>query len=163
MPSMNPNEKVANALDAPIPGQSLTQDPSTPMSWETPPQITDLKEAREYLFEQMTHPDKIGNILFMLNEDIPVSKVAMMLVKQGFRDGMWTPDLLLSLIEPTALMLIAVAKEVGVDPVIIDPKLLKTAQNDMAIEKAIGKKKIPKAVKLEAEGLMTPVEGMDNE
>ena len=158
------NKMATNVLDAPIPGQGLTTDPATPSPWETPPEITDVKEAREYLFEKITNPDNIGNILFMLNSDIPVSKVASLLVKDGFNKGLWTPDLVLLLLEPTALMLIAVAKEVGIDPVIINPKLKrKLASNSIEMIKI--QSGAAKNIKEGAEvldGLMAPTGGTNN-
>ena len=75
-----------------------------------------------------------------------------MYVKKGFQDGMWTPDLVLTLMEPTALMIIAIAKEVGIDPVIIDPKLLDNADNAMQFMRTMGKE-IPEVVKRETEGM----------
>jgi hypothetical protein len=157
------NKMAVNKLDAPMPGQSLTTNPDTPQAWETPPEITDVKEGREYLFEKITNPDNIGNILFMLNSDIPVSKIASLLVKDGFRKGLWSPDLVLLLLEPTALMLIAVAKEVGIDPVIINPKLKqKMASNSVdliKIKSGMAKKNIKEGAEV-LEGLMAPTGGM---
>ncbi len=75
------NQMAANGLDAPVPGESLTTDPATPQRWESPPEITDVKEAREYIFDELTNPEKIRSLLTLLNSDIPVSKFASLSVK----------------------------------------------------------------------------------
>ena len=45
-----------NDFDRPIPGQSLTDEPGN-YPWEHPPQYTDLREARDRIFDGMTKPE----------------------------------------------------------------------------------------------------------
>ena len=151
------NQETVNELNAPIPGQSLTQDPENPQPWETPPEITDVQEAQELLFNQITAPDRIGSLLTILNEGIPVSKVATMAVKQGVFEGRWTPDLMLLLIEPTALMMVAIAKEFGVEPVVVDEAIREAMVSDLDIMRELGG--IPEEsmeIGEEMAGLMSP-------
>ncbi len=155
------DQETVNELNTPIPGQSLTQDPAIPQSWETPPEITDVAEARELIFKQITDPTRIGYLLLTLDSGIPVSKVANMAVKQGVFEGLWTPDLMLLLLEPTALMMIAVAKEAGIEPTIIDKKLQQASVNylDVIREMGIEEGEIEAAIPEET-GLMSPTESI---
>ena len=111
---------ISRFLDAPVPGQGLTQDPEVKQPWETPPKVTDIKEARETIFRQLISPERGPQLLEMIDQGVPVSKIATMVAKQGFKDGLWTPDLVLMLIEPVAIMIIAIARKYGMTPVIIE-------------------------------------------
>ena len=126
---------IAQFLDAPVPGQGLTQDPEVPQQWETPPQITDIKEARELVFRQLIEPTRLPHMLTLVESGIPVSTIAMTVVKQGFKDGMWTPDLGLLLLEPTAIMVIAIAREFEFEPIIAEEGMAETASDQMAMLK----------------------------
>lgn len=136
---------ISRFLDAPVPGQGLTQDPEVRQPWETPPQITDIKEARELIFRQMISPEKGPHLLEMIDQGIPVSKIAMMMAKQGFKDGLWTPDLVLMLIEPVAIMIIAVARKYGMSPVIINEDIQDAVETEINNIKAL-EEKVPEGL-----------------
>lgn len=137
---------IAAYLDAPTPGQGLTQDPEVPQQWETPPQITDIKEARELIFRQLIEPTRLPSMLTLIESGTPVSKIAMMVVKQGFKDGLWNPDLGLLLLEPTAIMTIAIAREFEYEPVIASEDIAMTAEDQMNRIKQL-QEKIPEETK----------------
>ena len=40
-------------MDAPIPGQSLTNSPENSYPWEQPPVLTDVKEASMFFFSKL--------------------------------------------------------------------------------------------------------------
>jgi len=153
------DQVVADSLNAPIPGQGLTQDPENPQPWETPPEIMDVTEAREIIFERLIDPSIIGELLTLVENGMPVSKIASMVVKQGFREGLWTPDLVLSLMEPTALMIIAIAKEFDFEPVIIDEELARSAEEQLDFIKKTQEKVPENIIEEKPEGLMAPMKG----
>jgi hypothetical protein len=103
-------------FDAPIPGQSLTQDPDTPMPYERPPEFTNFEKAQEYLFDMMM--DMSGEILELLNQGIPVSFVGPQFAVMGAMKGKWNPDLMLLLLEPAIYITIYIAEMGGVEYVL---------------------------------------------
>ena len=65
------NEEILNHLgkmEAPIPGQSLTNNPDEPYPWEKPPTYTNLNEALYGLFDIMTDEEMYINIVTALGE-----------------------------------------------------------------------------------------------
>lgn len=98
----------------PIPGSSLTNSPDTPYPWEQPAQYTELQPAIDALFLELTEPDAYYSIMDLVRNDVPVSDIAQVILTDGFQKGMWNPDLMLLLIEPTMYMIIAFAEKAGI-------------------------------------------------
>ena len=111
------NEEILNHLgkmEAPIPGQSLTNNPDEPYPWEKPPTYTNLNEALYGLFDIMTDEEMYINIVTALGEGMPVTNLAQVFLEDGFKKGAWNPDLKLLLAEPTMYMLMSMAEKAGV-------------------------------------------------
>ena len=49
---------------------------------------------------------------------------------KGFTEGLWNPDLLLRLIEPTTYMILALAERALIDPVIYDDESIDDAAEE---------------------------------
>ena len=62
------------ALQAAIPGQSLTDEPRN-FPWERPPEIVDPDEAIRYHIDRVSKEDVIDNIFFALEFGVPVKKL----------------------------------------------------------------------------------------
>merc|ERR1712078_77917 len=45
----------------------------------------------------------------MINDGIPLDELAQVVLYKGYTEGLWNPDLMLMLIEPTIYLLIAIA------------------------------------------------------
>jgi hypothetical protein len=103
-------------FDAPIPGQSLTQNPESPMPYERPPEFVDYEQAQEYLFDKMT--DTSDDIIDLIADGIPLSIMAVSAVFSGFAEGKWNPDLMMLLIEPALYILMFIAEQSGVEYVL---------------------------------------------
>ena len=135
----------------PVPGQSLTSDPSSPAPYEKPPQYTSVHEASEDIFEGLIEKQTYREILDLLTEDVPVMDIVQTLLFTGFKEGKWNPDLMLMLAEPVAYMLLALAERAG-----IDPKIYQGEEDDEAEERVFGvefkKEKISRIKKLAALG-----------
>jgi hypothetical protein len=110
----------------PIPGQSLTNSPDTPYPWETPPEYTDLNPAIDALFIELTEEDVYLSILGMIEDDVSVGEITQLVLFDGFQKGLWNPDLLMLLIEPTMYMILALAEKAGIP----DIKLYQGEEND---------------------------------
>ena len=89
---------IENTLDAPIPGQSLTDTPGN-AKWEHPPQFVKVDEAAEYIWDRLHEKEILSQIVSFLENDIPVEAIARMVLFGGFVEGKWTPDVALLLSE----------------------------------------------------------------
>jgi hypothetical protein len=111
------NEEILNHLgkmEAPIPGQSLTNNPDEPRPWEKPPTYTNLNEALHGLFDIMIDEEMYINIVTALGEGMPVTNLAQVFLEDGFKKGAWNADLMLLLAEPIMYMLMSMAEKAGV-------------------------------------------------
>ena len=99
----------------PTPGQSLTNSPDTPYPWEQPPQFTELSPAIDALFLELTEPEAYHSIMDLVRNGVPVGDIAQVILTDGFQKGMFNPDLMMLLIEPTMYMIIAFAEKAGID------------------------------------------------
>ena len=104
-----------NMFDAPIPGQSLTQSPDTPLPYETPPEFVNVEDAREWLFEHLTDPESVPELIGFISDGVPIEILATQVVFGGMVSGKWNTDMMLLLIEPAVYTLLFIAEQSGVD------------------------------------------------
>lgn len=83
---------------APIPGQSLTDEPKN-YAWERPPEITDHNEAVKYHIERIQDEDVIDNVFFALEFGVPVKTLSEAMMTGAVGNGIHTIDTSL-IIEP---------------------------------------------------------------
>ena len=118
----NPNAIAKEAepflFEGPTAGQSLTNDPSNPYPWEKAPEMTSVKMATEKIFFDLLKKDNLTTVASLMSQKTPVVDVANLLLTAGFQKGKWNPDMMLSLLEPTMYMLMAIAEKAGIDPVL---------------------------------------------
>lgn len=112
-------------MERAVPGEELTKSPDSSRPWRKPPEFTDQQEAQEAIFADLISEETLPNILEIIRSGMPVTTLSHLYLQKGFGDGRWTPDLLMLLLEPTSIMIIAIAREFGIDPVIKEPKLKK--------------------------------------
>lgn len=105
-------------FDGPIPGESLTSNPDTPMPYEKPAEYTSAEKAVEFIFNQLIDENNLDPILDLMRQDLPVENIAQVIIFEGFRQGKWNPDLMLILIEPVIYVLLALAEYAGIDAVL---------------------------------------------
>ena len=98
-------EADQNPFDAPIPGQSLTNEPGN-AAWEHPAQFADADSAMEFVMKKLTNQNMNEQILLMLKNKIPVEAITRLVVFGGFVEGKWTVDVA-TLITPLVMQLIA--------------------------------------------------------
>jgi len=118
----NPNAIAKEAepflFEGPTAGQSLTNDPSNPYPWEKAPEITSVKTATEKIFFDLLKDENLTTVATLMSQKTPVVDIANLLLTAGFQKGKWNPDMMLSLLEPTMYMLMAIAEKAGIDPVL---------------------------------------------
>ena len=120
-PNMIAKEAEVHLFERPVPGQSLTNSPEQPYPWETPPEITSVREGTERIFLDLLKDENLVSITDMMAQGTPIDDVASMLLVTGFQKGKWNPDMMLQLMEPTMYMLLAIAEKTGINPVIDGP------------------------------------------
>ena len=159
-------------LDKPIPGQSLTNDPDSPLPFEQASVHTELAPAIDDLIVRLCEPDIFHPVINALRAGLPVSEMAEQILFEGFSQGFYNPDLMLLLVEPTMYILIALADMVDVEPRIdseddpSDPEeQLSNIEKaiDMAKEKVVPSQvpaEIAKKVEEQAEKLELPTKSL---
>ena len=98
-------EPDVNRLDAPIPGQSLTDEPGN-YPWEHPPKTPSLEEATDYVYESMMKPENMERMFTLLRMGIPIEALVKIITFSGFLEGRWTVDTA-KLLEPIVAMMVA--------------------------------------------------------
>lgn len=100
--------RMGAVFSAPVPGQSWTHAPkSTP--WEHPPQYTSLEKAMNFLMNELLEPEKLKELLTMMQGRMAIEAIARTILFAGFQQGLWNPDLSMLMLKPLMLALIAIA------------------------------------------------------
>tara|TARA_R110001606_G_scaffold102656_3_gene225033 strand:+ start:724 stop:1299 length:576 start_codon:yes stop_codon:yes gene_type:complete len=105
---------MANVFDAPIPGQSLTDEPKN-YPWERPPEIVDPRQAVKFHLEGLNNPDSLDNIIELIQLGVPVSALAKTAVTTAQMEGIHSVDVGLLIGDIIKEELITIAEEAGVD------------------------------------------------
>ena len=106
----NQFDKVGvNPFNAPIPGESLTTSSDMPKAWERPPQYTNPDKCMEAVYMELTEDETLRELVTLIDNKTPLDQIAQVVLYRGYTQGLWNPDLMLMLIEPTIYLLIAIA------------------------------------------------------
>ena len=130
--SDNTAQPEFDAFSAPIPGQSLTDEPGN-YPWEHAPKNTDPETIVNDLFLRMTKPEALEEILTMLDAGVPVEAIVRVMVFTGFAEGEFNPDVGFIIIEPLMEAVATIGLRAGI-------KNLKISLSD------IGNKKFKKTM-----------------
>ena len=98
-------EPDVNRLDAPLPGQSLTDEPGN-YPWEHPPKTPSIEEATDYVYESIMKPENMERMFTLLRMGIPIEALVKIITFSGFLEGRWTVDTA-KLLEPIVAMMVA--------------------------------------------------------
>jgi len=100
-------------MQIPIPGQSLTNSPDSPYPWEQPPEFTEIQPAIESLYVSLTEDDAYEAIVDLIDADNTIADAAQVVLYAGFEEGLWNPDLMTLLIEPTMYLIMGLVERAG--------------------------------------------------
>ena len=95
-------EPSDNRFDAPIPGQSLTDEPGN-YPWEHPPQRATVEEALDEIYESLMQEKNMKRMFTLLRMGIPVEALVKVITFSGFIEGKYTVDVA-KLLEPIVAM-----------------------------------------------------------
>jgi hypothetical protein len=102
-------------MTRPIPGYSLTEDPTTPQPHLKAPEFTVPREAIEYTFMSLMEEQNHTRLLQALLDETTILEITQAILFKGYTEGKWNPDLLMILIEPVAHIVMAMAEKAGID------------------------------------------------
>ena len=105
--------EVIGQMQRPIPGQSLTNSPDTPYPWEQPTEFTEIQPAIESMFINLTEDDAYEALVDIIDADNTIAEAAQIILFAGFEEGLWNPDLMTLLIEPTMYLIMALVERAG--------------------------------------------------
>jgi hypothetical protein len=147
-------------FDAPVPGESLTSSPEAQGPYEKAPRFSSEQDAIEEMFLQITDEERLDEVLDLMRADVPLEDIAQTVLFQGFRQGMWNPDMMLNLVEPTIYVLAFLANFAGIPAVILpeddegfnedDPEMM------ALVQKLAGQEGIPGEVSIGGTTLQRP-------
>lgn len=119
-----------NPFNSPTPGEGLTQSPEQKFPWEQPPRHTEVKPVMEEIFLQITERENLIELLGLLMNKQPVDEIAQVILYKGVTSGLFNMDLMLMLVEPTMYLLIAIAEEYDIEPVIYEGQDVDLAEKE---------------------------------
>lgn len=78
-------------LEAPIPGQSLTDQPNN-WPWENPPEMVDPEEATKYYINKMANEEVMDDLAVALDGGTPLAPLVKTLLTTGVMNGLHSID-----------------------------------------------------------------------
>jgi len=108
---MQYEEPTVNPFNAPIPGQSLTDEPGN-YSWEHPPQFTKVEDAADFIYERLSDSKQLKRLLTMLKIGVPIEALVKVITFSGFLEGKFSVDVA-KLLEPIVAMQIMTKADVA--------------------------------------------------
>ena len=65
------------------------------------------------MFIQLTEPEAYRALVDLIDNGNTISDVSQIILTMGFQDGLWNPDLMMILIEPTMYLVMALVEKAG--------------------------------------------------
>ena len=82
---------MSSFLEAPVPGQSLTDQPKN-WPWENPPEMADTEEATRYYINKLADEDVMDDLSVVLGGGMPVAPFVKTLLTTGVMNGRHSID-----------------------------------------------------------------------
>jgi|TARA_R110000782_G_scaffold256555_3_gene345613 hypothetical protein len=102
------------AMMAPIPGQSLTDEPSN-FAWERPPEITNPNEAVRFHLDRLSEKPVAESVLFLMEFGYPTDVLTRSLLTASVGEGMHSVDVSLIIAPVIEEELGYMARTAGID------------------------------------------------
>jgi len=100
-------------MERPIAGQSLTNSPDSKYAWENPPKFTELQPALDSMFIDLTEPQAYEAIVDLVDGGNSIADISQIILYSGFEDGLYNPDLMMLLIEPSMYLIMSLVEKAG--------------------------------------------------
>ena len=82
---------MVSFLEAPIPGQSLTDQPKN-WPWENPPEMADPDEVTKYYINRLADEEVMDDLSILFGGDMPVAPFVKTLLTTGVMNGLHSVD-----------------------------------------------------------------------
>ncbi len=82
---------MASFLEAPIPGQSLTDEPKN-WPWENPPEMVDPDEVTKYYINKLADEEVMDDLSVLFGGNMPVAPFVKTLMTTGVMNGLHSVD-----------------------------------------------------------------------
>ena len=130
-----------NLLQAPIPGQSLTDTPKN-FPWERAAEYSDPTEAARFELKRLNRPEALDSILSLLQVGFPIIPLAETIKTNSQAEGLYNPDIGLLITPIITQQLISTAEDAGIEYVMGDEESeeAKTEKEDQRVEAMLQKK-----------------------
>jgi len=130
-----------NLLQAPIPGQSLTDTPKN-FPWERPSEYSDPTEAARFELKRLNRPEALDSILSLLQVGFPIIPLAETIKTNSQAEGLYNPDIGLLITPIITQQLISTAEDAGIEYVMGDEESeeARTEKEDQRVEAMLQKK-----------------------
>jgi hypothetical protein len=130
-----------NLLQAPIPGQSLTDTPKN-FPWERPAEYSDPTEAARFELKRLNRPEALDSILSLLQVGFPIIPLAETIKTNSQAEGLYNPDIGLLITPIITQQLISTAEDAGIEYVMGDEESeeARTEKEDQRVEAMLQKK-----------------------
>lgn len=99
---------------APIPGQSLMNDPDQAYPWEKPAKFANPREALNVIVTELLQPEAVQNIVSALANGAAVADLSIAVLYSKFSTGDINPDVMLLLVEPVMYIMMAIGEEANI-------------------------------------------------
>ena len=87
-------QEKAMRFDRPIPGQSLTNDPDTPLPFEQPATYTNRDEALQYFFALFVDEENYPTLMQLIDTPFPIMDIVKIYLVEAFEEGLINPVIL---------------------------------------------------------------------
>ena len=104
---------VGNPFDAPIPGQSLTDEPGN-YPWEHPPKTASIEEATDMVYDSLMNEKNMSRMFTLLRMGIPIEALVKVITFSGFLEGKWTVDMAIILSEIVFKQIMAIGMKLKI-------------------------------------------------
>lgn len=98
----------------PIPGQSLTNSPESKYPWESPPTLTNPREALDVIVAEIMQPEAVKNIVNALANGAAVGDIGSAILYAKFTEGDISVDNMMLLAEPVMYTIMAIGEEANI-------------------------------------------------
>ena len=96
---------------SPIPGASLTRGKDERYHWERPPQFASAVDALGDIESRLLTEEGMAGVLRNLINGYTVTDLTNVMLYNDFLQGKYTPDVMLQVYEPTAVMIMAIGEK----------------------------------------------------
>jgi|TARA_R110000744_G_scaffold65072_2_gene133713 hypothetical protein len=103
----NPN------FDAPVAGQSLTAELGA-LPWQQPSKLSTIQEAIDYYIPKLSNPEKIGTLLNLIEQGVPLTLIADSMQTISVMEGIHTIDVGILVIPVMVETMIYLAEEADI-------------------------------------------------